>query len=60
MTPDLPTAAVPPHGALFDVAAVNIVIWVGLFAYLFYLDLKVRNALGSRHESLLLHPEKTS
>ena len=58
MTPDAPIAAVPPHGALFYVAAVNIVIWVGLFAYLFFLDLKLRNALGSDRQGP--HLEKTS
>ena len=40
-----PTAPVPPYGALFYVAAVNIIIWAGLFAYLFYLDRKVKAAL---------------
>jgi len=40
-----PTAPVPPYGALFYVAAVNIVIWAGLFAYVFYLDRKVKAAL---------------
>lgn len=44
MDPTAPTAAVPPHGALFYVAAVNLVIWAGLFAYLFYLDRRVRAA----------------
>lgn len=48
MTPDAPVAAVPTHGALLYVAAVNLIIWVGLFAYLFYLDRKVRGALSRR------------
>ncbi|HEV8268527.1 MAG TPA: CcmD family protein [Thermoanaerobaculia bacterium] len=39
-----PTAAIPSHGALFYVAAVNLVIWAGLFGYMLYLDLKVRRA----------------
>ena len=47
MTPDAPTAAVS-HGALLYVAAVNIIIWAGLFAYLFHLDRKVRSALSTR------------
>ncbi|MBK6405668.1 MAG: CcmD family protein [Holophagales bacterium] len=45
MTPDAPTAAVS-HGALFYVAAVNIIIWAGLFAYLVHLDRKVRAAMS--------------
>lgn len=45
MTPDAPTAVVS-HGALFYVAAVNIVIWVGLLAYLVHLDRKVRAAIA--------------
>ena len=45
MTPDAPTVAVS-HGALFYVAAVNIIIWAGLFAYLFHLDRKVRSAMS--------------
>ena len=45
MTPDPPTAAVS-HGALFYVAAVNIIIWAGLFAYLVHLDRKVRAAMS--------------
>ncbi len=44
-----PVAAVPAHGALLYVAAVNIIIWAGLFAYLVYLDRKLRAAL--RHRS---------
>jgi CcmD family protein len=48
MTPDAPMAANPSYGALLYVAAVNLIIWVGLFAYLVYLDRKVRGAL-SRH-----------
>jgi CcmD family protein len=48
---DAPTAPTPPHGALFYVAAVNIIIWLGLFGYLVYLDLKVRSAAArSRSE----------
>jgi CcmD family protein len=42
MTP--PTAPIPPYGALWYVAAVNLVIWAGLFAYLLYLDRKVSRA----------------
>ena len=34
--------------ALGYVAAVNIVIWAGLFAYLLYLDRKVHAALSRR------------
>ena len=45
MTPDAPTVAVS-HGALFYVAAVNIIIWAGLFAYLVRLDRKVRSAMA--------------
>jgi CcmD family protein len=49
MTPDAPA---PAHGALMYVAAVNIIIWAGLFIYLLYLDRKVKAALrqteGSR------------
>ena len=48
MTPDIPAAALPSHGALFYVAAVNIIIWVGLFAYLLHLDRKVKGALSQR------------
>lgn len=51
MNPLVPEAATPPHGALFYVTAVNLVIWAGLFAYLFWLDRKVerlRKASGSR------------
>ena len=43
MTPDAPT---PAHGALAYVAAVNIIIWAGLFIYLLYLDRKVKGALA--------------
>lgn len=46
MTP--PTAPVPPHGALLYVAAVNLVIWAGLFGYLLYLDAKLKKALKNR------------
>lgn len=42
MTPDAP---VPQHGALLYVAAVNIIIWAGIFVYLLYLDRKVKAAL---------------
>ena len=45
MTPDAPTVAVS-HGALFYVAAVNIIIWAGLLAYLVHLDRKVRAAIA--------------
>ncbi len=38
----------PAHGALLYVAAVNIIIWAGLFAYVSYLDRKVRGALSGR------------
>jgi CcmD family protein len=44
-----PAASVPAQGALFYVAAVNIIIWAGIFLYIAYLDRKVRNA--SRHLS---------
>lgn len=44
MTPDAPA---PAHGALAYVAAVNIIIWAGLFLYLLYLDRKVKSALES-------------
>jgi len=44
MTPAVPTAATPAHGALFYVAAVNIIIWAGIFFYLVYLDRKVQAA----------------
>lgn len=47
-----PSAPVPPHGALFYVMAVNLVIWAGIFLYLFYLDRKVRAAgSGGRPEN---------
>jgi CcmD family protein len=45
MTPDAPTVAVS-HGALFYVAAVNIVIWAGILAYLVSLDRRVRSAIA--------------
>ena len=45
MTPDAPTVAVS-HGALLYVAAVNIIIWAGIFGYLVRLDRKVRSALA--------------
>ncbi len=41
MTP-APSAPAVPYGALFYVAAVNIVIWAGVFLYLLYLDRKLR------------------
>jgi CcmD family protein len=44
MNPAFPTAASPAHGALFYVAAVNIIIWAGIFLYLVYLDRKVQAA----------------
>ena len=44
MNPAVPTAAAPAYGALFYVAAVNIIIWAGIFLYLVYLDRKVRAA----------------
>ena len=44
-----PAANVPAYGALAYVAAVNIIIWAGIFFYLVYLDRKVRAA--SRHLS---------
>jgi CcmD family protein len=37
-------------GALGYVAAVNIVIWAGIFGYLVYLDRKVRAASGPGQE----------
>lgn len=43
-----PVASVPAYGALFYVAAVNIVIWAGIFGYLVYLDRKLRSALAQR------------
>jgi CcmD family protein len=46
MSPAVPSVPAPPYGALFYVAAVNIVIWAGLFLYLFYIDRKVRAASG--------------
>jgi CcmD family protein len=42
-----PTAAVS-QSALFYVMAVNLVIWAGLFGYVFYLDRKVRTAMARR------------
>jgi CcmD family protein len=47
-----PSAALPPHGALFYVMAVNLVIWAGIFFYLLYLDRKMRSASsGGRPET---------
>lgn len=43
-----PAAAAPAYGALLYVAAVNLVIWAGLFGYLVYLDRKVKSALAAR------------
>ncbi len=45
MTPEAPTVAVS-HGALLYVAAVNIIIWAGIFGYLVHLDRKVRAAMS--------------
>jgi CcmD family protein len=42
-----PEAASPQYGALAYVAAVNIIIWAGIFIYLVYLDRKVKTALRS-------------
>jgi CcmD family protein len=52
MSPAAPSAIAPAHGALYYVAAVNLVIWAGLFIYLFYLDRKVKAAQAARS-----HPE---
>jgi CcmD family protein len=46
-----PTAAVPAHGALLYVMAVNLVIWTGIFGYVVYLDRKLRSALERRERS---------
>jgi len=48
MNPAVASAPAPAHGALFYVAAVNLVIWAGLFFYLFYLDRKVKAAQAAR------------
>ena len=42
-----PTATVS-HGALLYVAAVNLVIWTGIFGYVLHLDRKVRGVLAKR------------
>ena len=42
MTDLTPAAQAPAYGALFYVAAVNLVIWAGIFAYLFWLDRRVK------------------
>ncbi len=42
---DIPAVSGPSHGALFYVAAVNIVIWAGLFVYVIYLERKLHSAL---------------
>ena len=42
MTDLAPAAQAPSHDALFYVAAVNLIIWAGIFAYLFWLDRRVR------------------
>lgn len=42
---DVPSAPVPAHGALLYVAAVNLVIWAGLFVYVFWLDRRLKKAL---------------
>jgi CcmD family protein len=42
---ELPVAPQPLFGALLYVAAVNIVIWAGLFGYVFFLERKLRNAM---------------
>ena len=45
-----PTATVS-HGALFYVMAVNLVIWAGLFGYVFLVDRKLRSALAKKAEA---------
>jgi len=47
MNPAVASAPAPPYGALFYVAAVNIIIWAGLFFYLLYIDRKVRSAAAT-------------
>ncbi|MCC6128600.1 MAG: CcmD family protein [Acidobacteria bacterium] len=42
---EIPAAPQPLYGALLYVAAVNIVIWAGLFGYVFYLERKLKTAL---------------
>ena len=42
MTDLVPAAQAPAQGALFYVAAVNLIIWAGIFAYLFWLDRRVK------------------
>lgn len=46
----IPETPAPAHGALLYVAAVNIIIWAGVFFYLLYLDRKVKNALKAAEE----------
>ncbi len=50
-----PAAQVPAHGALFYVAAVNLIIWAGLFLYLFWLDRRVKAIEKDR--ASVTHPE---
>ena len=37
-----PSAPAPAQGALFYVMGVNLIIWAGLFLYLFWLDRRVK------------------
>lgn len=55
-----PTADVPPHGALLYVMAVNLVIWAGLFAYVFYLDRKLKSAERATRAAADRKPGATS
>jgi CcmD family protein len=45
------TTATVSQGALFYVMSVNLVIWAGLFGYVFLLDRKVKAALSRKAES---------
>jgi CcmD family protein len=45
-----PAAPEPPYRALFYVAAVNVVIWGGIFVYLVYLDRRLRAATKSTED----------
>lgn len=45
-----PAAPEPPFRALFYVAAVNVVIWGGIFVYLVYLDRRLRAATKSTED----------
>lgn len=45
-----PAAPEPPYRALFYVAAVNVVIWGGIFVYLVYLDRRLRAATTSTED----------